>query len=40
MQEGRGLRANPGKDVKFSVRVVVVGHEEEGAPGAAGEQTE
>lgn len=41
MQEGRGLRVSLGKDVKFSVSVVVVvEHEGEGASGAAGEWTE
>lgn len=40
MQEGRGLRANLGRDIKFLVREVVVGHEGEVAAGAAREWTE
>lgn len=37
MQEGRELRANPGRDSKFLARGVVVGHEGKGAAGSAGE---
>jgi len=35
-----GLRANLGRDIKFLVRGMVLGHEGEGASGAAGEWTE
>lgn len=39
MQEGRGLKANLGRDIKFSVREMVMGHKGEGATGADEEWT-